>query len=471
MGVVSNILYSVLALAIAFSYQTYRDLTKPYPIPETDLNEYWGRGDAKNYKEDKTIKPFKISYSAEVIKRLTDKLNDAPAFTEPLEDTAFEYGFNTKHLKKILNYWKGQYLPKWNEREQFLNQYPQFTTQIQGLNIHYIHVKPKTTANTKVYPILLLHGWPGSVREFYDLIPLLTKPSKDNIAFEVIVPSLPGYGFSDGAAKKGLGSAKMAVIFKNLMDRIGIQKYFIQGGDWGSYIGAIMASYFPDNTLGYHTNMCAVDTPLANIKTFIASIYPSYFMDEKYVSWVYPFWPKFLYLLQESGYMHIQATKPDTIGAALIGNPVGLAAYIIEKFSTWTNPDYRSLSDGGLEKYFTLDSLLDNIMIYYLTNSITTSQRIYKETFSVDYGVPEINRVPIIVPSACANFKNELMHQFEWIYTEKFTNLVQVTRHDDGGHFAAMQLPKIMYEDIVEFVRKALKAAEEKIRKENDIEN
>ncbi|KAL7031275.1 hypothetical protein ACKWTF_006950 [Chironomus riparius] len=325
-----------------------------------------------------------------------------------------------------------------------------------SLNIHYIHVKPKTTANTKVYPLILLHGWPGTVREFYDIIPLLTTPSKDNIAFEVIAPSLPGYGWSEAASKKGLGAAKIAVVFQNLMKRIGFKKYYVQGGDWGSLIGTDMAAFFPENVLGFHTNMCMVDSPIANIKTFIASFYPSLFMDAKYVDWVYPFFPKFLTLLQESGYMHIQSTKPDTIGVALTGNPVGLVAYILEKFSTWTNPAYRNLADGGLEKYFTMDALLDNVMIYYLTNSITTSQRIYKEVFSSEFADSSINRVPVIVPSACAHFKYELMHQIEWALPEKFVNLLQSNYFEDGGHFAAMQLPKIMYNDFIDFVRKSL---------------
>ncbi|KAL7031274.1 hypothetical protein ACKWTF_006950 [Chironomus riparius] len=240
------------------------------------------------------------------------------------------------------------------------------------------------------------------------------------------------------------------------MKRIGFKKYYVQGGDWGSLIGTDMAAFFPENVLGFHTNMCMVDSPIANIKTFIASFYPSLFMDAKYVDWVYPFFPKFLTLLQESGYMHIQSTKPDTIGVALTGNPVGLVAYILEKFSTWTNPAYRNLADGGLEKYFTMDALLDNVMIYYLTNSITTSQRIYKEVFSSEFADSSINRVPVIVPSACAHFKYELMHQIEWALPEKFVNLLQSNYFEDGGHFAAMQLPKIMYNDFIDFVRKSL---------------
>lgn len=203
--------------------------------------------------------------------------------------------------------------------------------------------------------------------------------------------------------------------------------------------------------------MCGINTPMANIKTFIASFYPSYFIDEKYVSWYYPFWPKFVTLLQESGYMHIQATKPDTIGVALSNNPIGLAAYILEKFSTWTNLNYRELADGGLEKYFTLDALLDNVMIYYLTNSITTSQRIYKEEFGDEMINLPLDRVPLEMPSACAKFRYELMNQPDFILKEKHTQLLQSNYYDDGGHFAAMQLPKVLYNDFIEFVRKTLK--------------
>lgn len=205
--------------------------------------------------------------------------------------------------------------------------------------------------------------------------------------------------------------------------------------------------------------MCMASSGLANLKTFIASFYPSLFIkEEKLIGWIYPFTPKFFDLLQESGYMHIQATKPDTIGTVLMQNPVGLAAYIIEKFSTWTNPNYRHLADGGLEKYFTLDSLLDNIMIYYLTNSITTSVRIYKESFIED-NVYNMGRVPVLTPSGCAHYRHELMQQPEFILKDKFPNLIHNTLFDDGGHFAAMQLPKVMYEDFIEFVRKTLKSA------------
>jgi len=311
-------------------------------------------------------------------------------------------------------------------------------------------------ANTKVYPVILLHGWPGSVREFYEMIPLLTNPSKDNIAFEIIIPSLAGYGWSEGASKQGLSAGKMSVVMRNLMLRVGFKKFYVQGGDWGSIIGSYIAAFFPENVLGYHSNMCTAMTTYGAIKQAIAGLWPSYFIEEeKYIEWAYPSGPKNLQLLQESGYMHIQATKPDTVGIALQGNAVGIAAYIIEKFSSWTNMNYRNLNDGGLEKYFTLDSLLDNIMIYYLSDSITTSMRLYKETFG-DSGLWDQNRVLVTPKTGCAHFKHEIAHQFHFTLKDRFTDIVQHSFYEDGGHFAALQFPKILYEDFVQFVKKTL---------------
>ena len=203
--------------------------------------------------------------------------------------------------------------------------------------------------------------------------------------------------------------------------------------------------------------MCAINTPMGLIKTIAASFYPKLFIDEKYVDYYYPVLPTLVdVILVEMGYMHIQATKPDTIGVVLADTPTGLAAYIIEKFSTWTNKAYRSLPDGGLDKYFTLDSLLDNVMVYYLTNSIQTSQRLYAEAFTKVMSNYNFERVPTSVPTACAKFRNELKHQPDFILSEKYPALVQSNHFDDGGHFAAMQLPDVMYKDIVEFVGKTL---------------
>lgn len=241
------------------------------------------------------------------------RLEEPHSFTPPLEGINQEYGFNTNLLKEIIAFWKTKY--NWREREQFLNKHPQFKTTVQGLSIHYIHVKPAKTSGQQVLPLLLLHGWPGSVRELYDIIPLLTTPQKDkNYVFEVIIPSLPGYGFSEAASKPGLGAAEMAVVFKNFMKRLGYEKYYIHGGDWGAIITSHMATLYPEHVLGYHTNMCAVFSPLAFVKMWIGSFYPPWMVSEKFVHKMYPFSNIFSNFMLEMGYMHLQATKPDTVG-------------------------------------------------------------------------------------------------------------------------------------------------------------
>ncbi|XP_052898987.1 juvenile hormone epoxide hydrolase 2-like [Anopheles moucheti] len=453
MGFMTRVVFVVISLTVGVVLKQYRELAAPLPVPELNLKQYWGPGDVKQYKEDTSIKPFKVSYDAPVIEKLRTKLNDVPTLTAPLEGVAFEYGFNTNRLKDIIKYWRTTYLDSWSEREKLLNKFPHFHTQIQGLNMHFIHVKPKVPAGTKVLPLLLLHGWPGSVREFYDIIPMLTTKSKDkDFVFEVIVPSLPGYGWSQASAKKGLSPSEVAIVMKNLMSRVGFEKFYIQGGDWGSLIGNYISTFFQGNVLGVHLNMCSVNTALSYPKTFLAALRPSLFIDEQYTDYYFPFGTKFANIIEETGYMHIQATKPDTIGTALQGNPIGLAAYILEKFSTWTNPAYRNLPDGGLEKYFKLDTLLDNVMIYYLTDTITTSQRIYAEAFAADELKKNIDRIPTAVPAACAKFRYELMQQIDWILKDHFTNLVQSNHFADGGHFAAMQLPEVLYKDFVTFI-------------------
>ncbi|XP_049279605.1 juvenile hormone epoxide hydrolase 1-like [Anopheles funestus] len=444
-------------------YQYYREITTPLPVPTVKFDEYWGPGDAAFYQGNTSIRPFKISYNTSVIQKLIRQLTDVPHLAAPLEGAgAFEYGFNSDRLQEIIHYWREQYLPKWStEREPYLNRYPHFKTQIQGLDIHYIHIRPNADQQKTVIPLLLLHGWPGSVREFYDIIPLLTSSSHEkDFTFEVIVPSLPGFGWSQGSAKVGLGGQKMAIIMKNLMERIGHKRFFVHGGDWGALITDVMGTYFSKNVLGIHQSGCGVIGTLATLKTMIASFFPWVFIEERHIGYYFPLQSYFKEILLESGYMHIQATKPDTIGTVLVGNPVGLAAYILEKFSTQTNRAFRMLPDGGLERAFNLDALLDNVMIYYLTDSITTSQRIYMEAFSKrELFAGELERIPNMVPTACAKFKHDVLHTIDWALRGHYTNLVQSNHFDEGGHFSVMQLPEVVYRDLVQFVGKVLKTS------------
>lgn len=163
--------------------------------------------------------------------------------------------------------------------------------------------------------MLLLHGWPGSIREFYDFIPLLIGPNKNsNYIFEVIAPSLPGYGWSQASAKPNFGPAEISVVLKNLMTRLGHSRFVIQGGDWGSIIGATVATLFPDNVIAYHSNFCTNNTPLSIMKWIVAGLWPSMFIDKQHESFVFPVGEKLAQFIEFSGYFHIQATKPDTIG-------------------------------------------------------------------------------------------------------------------------------------------------------------
>ncbi|XP_055594687.1 juvenile hormone epoxide hydrolase 1-like [Uranotaenia lowii] len=460
MNVLHFICLATGVLLAAVIYRQYQQLAAPLAVPNIEFYEYWGPGDGQNYKESDKIEPFQISYDEHVIKRLRSKLEDVPHLAEPLEGVAFEYGFNSVHLKEILEYWRTSYLDRWDQREKFLNQYPQFKTQIQGLDIHFLHVRPPKVNNPKRrVPLLMLHGWPGSVREFYEIIPKLTTRSDEyEYVFELVIPSLPGYGFSQAAARPGLSAAKIAVIMHNLMSKLGFHEYYVHAGDWGAVIGSLMGAFFPKNVLGVHLTMCVNLSPLASMKNIIGGFIPNCVVEnEAHIPYYFPQMDKFKTLLAETGYMHLQSTKPDTIGIALTGNPIGLAAYILEKFSVWTNPSYLSLADGGLYKYFDRDALLDNVMIYYLTDSITTSQRLYKEYFSGEAIKNQYDRVPIKVPAACAKFRYELMHQTDWALRDRFQNLVQSNHFDDGGHFAALQLPDVLYRDIFEFVNRFYK--------------
>lgn len=422
----------VLAISIFLAFSFKNAFYKSYPIPKME-EPWWGPG-KRPAKESTAIEKFQINIKDEVLEDLKLRLSNHRPFVPPLENIQQQYGMNTLLLKNIADYWLKKY--NWRKQEKFLNKYPQYKTNIQGLNIHYLHIKPNVSSNIKTYPMLILHGWPGSVREFYEIIPYLTTPQNNrNYVFELVIPSLPGYGFSDPAVRPGLGAAQIAVVFKNLMDRLGFKKYFVQGGDWGSVITNLMAAFYPDKIIGTHSNMCIVMSPLSYLKTAIFSIYPKLFLDERSISKLYPMTSKFSDLLLETGYLHIQATKPDTLGVALNDSPLGLAAYILEKFTTGTNAEWKNRLDGGLTEKFSLDKLLDNVMIYWVTGSMTTAMRLYAETFNKEQHNKFYTRIPITIPSACARFKNDLGYQPECILRDRYQQLLHVSDYN-GGHFA-----------------------------------
>ncbi|XP_017768877.1 PREDICTED: juvenile hormone epoxide hydrolase 1-like [Nicrophorus vespilloides] len=448
MGKCGKFLFIVASLIAVFVGVKIKECSKSPPIP-TVPEPYWGPG--KEVKDDTTIKPFKVNISDNVLDDLKNRLLRHRLITKSLEDSNHHYGINSALLSEVVDFWRNDY--DWRKREVYLNKFPQFKTQIQGLDIHYIHVKPDT--NIQKIPLLILHGWPGSVREFYEIIPMLTEVQKGrNFVFEIVAPSLPGYGFSDGASKSGLGAVEMSAVLKNLMIRLGYKRFYVQGGDWGSTLAATMGTIYPDYVKGIHCNMCMNYNPVSYLKLFVASFYPTYFMTEKEVESIYPLSNLMSKHVLESGYFHLQATKPDTLGVGLNDSPVGLAAYILEKFIIGTNYSYRNRMDGGLKIKFDYNKLLDNVMIYWVTNSITTSMRLYSETVNVAQRKYNINKIETKVPSACAQFINDLFYQPEWILRDKYVNMVHLKNFDDGGHFAALEVPGVLSQDIFEAITK-----------------
>lgn len=444
-------LLAPITLGIIVYISTSNDDVAAPKLPDT----YWGSSKVK--KESTDIRPFTIDVPSSVIEDLKHRLANRRSYVEPLENVGWTYGISTVFLNSVLDHWKDKY--NWTERQALLNKYPQFKTVIQGLDIHFYHVRPTNlpkNRNLKVLPLLMLHGWPGSIVEFQKIIPRLTTPSPiHDFVFEVVAPSLPGYGFSEGAARAGLGASQIAVIFKNLMQRLKFDKFYVQGGDWGAVIASDMSAIFPEKIIGLHSNMCTAKGLKTLVWTLVGSYFPSFVgvESEKYDVY-FPLSKVLSNIVEESGYFHIQATKPDTIGAALASNPDGLAAYILEKFSTWTNKAYRKRDDGGILEKFKIDELLDNVMVYWVTNSITTSVRLYSEQFSSAQRALQMDHVPVKVPTACAAFPNELFLTAKSILKSKFHNLIQYNVLERGGHFAAFEEPQLMANDIISFVEK-----------------
>uniref|UniRef100_UPI00358EFE3C epoxide hydrolase 1 n=1 Tax=Myxine glutinosa TaxID=7769 RepID=UPI00358EFE3C len=422
------------------------------------VGDGWWTQAAKAFPEDETIRPFTVTFDPNVLQDLHGRL-DRTRLSEPLENSRFHYGFNTTFLKTVLHYWRHEY--DWKKQVEELNKYPHFKTRIEGLDVHFVHVKPaQPTSQCHIRPLLMLHGWPGSFFEFYKILPLLTTPRqvRDNRmeAFEVICPSIPGYGFSDAPQKRGFNTANAARVFYKLMTRLGHNKFYVQGGDWGSAIGQNMAQMVPGHLYGLHLNFFHNGQGLRSWLSLLLGQYlPSLFgLTQIDVQRLFPFMPHFRTLFCETGYMHIQATKPDTAGSAVNDSPAGLAAYILEKFSTWTNPAYRDLKDGGLSEKYTLEELITNVMIYWTTNSITSSMRLYKETMGKGLNLPGKD-VPVTVPTGLTVFPNELTYAPKAWVKSHFHNIVSYSYQPRGGHFAAFEEPVLLAEDVWKFVRKA----------------
>ncbi|NWR20032.1 HYEP hydrolase, partial [Emberiza fucata] len=444
-------------LLIYFFFSKKNEETLPFK------DGWWGRGQKPVTKEDSSIRPFKVETAEEELSDLFRRLDQA-RFTEPLENSFFHYGTNSVHLRKVVSYWKNQF--NWKKQVEALNKYPQFKTKIQGIDIHFVHVKPpRLPEGQAAKPLLMVHGWPGSFYEFYKIIPLLTDPAShglgDEHIFEVICPSIPGYGFSEAPHKQDFNSVSAASVFYELMLRLGFNEFYTQGGDAGCVICTNLAQIAPSHVKGLHLNMVLVSKlGLSHLLSILLGRYfPGLFgFQDEDVRRMFPFLKKWLYkILSEFGYAHIQATKPDTVGCGLNDSPVGLAAYILEKFSSWTDMEFRNLEDGGLERKFSLDDLLTNIMIYWVSGCIVPSMRFYKENLQKGIGTQKHDKLTVQVPTGIAAFPNEILHIPQAWAKKKYTNIVSFHFMPRGGHFAALEEPELLAKDILQFVDKVEK--------------
>ncbi|KAL2770726.1 epoxide hydrolase 1 isoform b [Daubentonia madagascariensis] len=435
----------LLASVLGFVIYWFISRDKEETLPLED--GWWGPGTRPTAREDESIRPFKDLHQR------IDKFR----LTPPLEDSHFHYGFNSNYLKKIISYWRNEF--DWKKQVDILNRYPHFKTKIEGLDIHFIHVKPpQLPSGRRPKPLLMVHGWPGSFYEFYKIIPLLTDPRNHGLSdehiFEVICPSIPGYSFSEASSKKGFNSVATARIFYKLMLRLGFQEFYIQGGDWGALICTNMAQLAPSHVKGLHLNMALILRNFFTLTLLLGRRFGGLFgYTERDMELMYPFKEKFFYsIMRESGYMHIQCTKPDTVGCALNDSPVGLAAYILEKFSTWTNSEFRYLEDGGLERKYSLDDLLTNVMLYWTTGTIVSSQRYYKENLGQGWMAHKHERLKVHVPTGFAAFPCELVHVPEKWVKFKYPKLISYSYMARGGHFAAFEEPELLAQDIRKFM-------------------
>lgn len=466
MGFISKFLLGLVILEVLYLTGFFSR-----KLPPLDSGDGWWAKEEKGdvISGDTSIQKFNITFSKKGQDDLKKRLKNTRYF-ESLEGTEWSYGTRSDEMKKVVDYWLNKY--SWKTQEKVLNQYDHYRTKIEGISIHFVHVKPKVKKGQQVKPLLMAHGWPGSFYEFYKIIPMLTDPTShggsEADTFEVVCPSIPGYGFSEAAHRPGFDQRAAARIYHTLMhERLGFEDYYVQGGDWGSNIVETMSLFYPKFVRGHHNNFITYQPPLYPLRLAVGSICPSLVLTKKSdQDKIFPIWNYTRdLLLEETGYFHLQATKPDTIGHALTDSPVGLAAYILEKFTFWTNPANTKKDDGALLERFTMDDLLNNVMIYWISGSITSSMRMYKE-FVVNIGFLDnyLLQYPVEVPTGVAVFPYEAVRIPEpWLHY-RYKNLVSYSEMPDGGHFAALEQPELLAKDIRQFVRKVENQREKKLK-------
>jgi microsomal epoxide hydrolase len=372
------------------------------------------------------IERFEISVDDSVLDDLRRRLV-ATRLPDQIEGSGWEYGTPVAYLRELVDYWRDGY--DWRAQETRLNELPHFRARIDGQPIHFVHAR---SSREDAFPLLLVHGWPGSIVEFLDVIPRLTDPGANrggpDDAFHVVAPSLPGYGFSEPTRTPGWDVARIARAFIDLMPLLGYTRYGVQGGDWGAQVATRMGALDPDHCAAIHLNMPIADRPDEHVPL----------TDEEQADLA----AMAQFTREESAYARLQSTKPQTLGAALNDSPAGLLAWIVEKFRAWSD------CEGHPETIFTRDQLLTNVMLYWVTQTITASARLYWEFQHSGEGAPPF----VTVPTGVARYPKEVI-RFPRAWVERRYNLTHWVVMPRGGHFAAMEQPELFVEDVRAFFR------------------
>ncbi len=375
-----------------------------------------------------SIEPFRIRVEDSILEDLQQRLART-RLPDRIEDTGWEYGIPVDYLHELVDYWRDTY--DWRAQEEQLERFDHFRTSIDGQGIHFIHAP---SAHPDALPLLLVHGWPGSVVEFLDVIPRLVDPESyggdARDAFHVVAPSLPGYGFSEPPRSRGWDVQRIARAFADLMGRLGYSRYAAQGGDWGSQVTTRIGSLDPEHCAAIHLNM-ALGRPPETSEPLTEEEQADLAAMKQFGD-------------EESGYANEQGTKPQTIGVALNDSPAGLLAWIVEKFRAWSD------CDGHPENCFTRDQLITNVMLYWVTQTSASSARLYWETKHQD----RATRTPpfVDVPTGVARYPKEVL-RWPRSWVERQYNVVHWAVMDRGGHFPAMEQPELFVEDLRRYFR------------------
>jgi pimeloyl-ACP methyl ester carboxylesterase len=377
------------------------------------------------------ISPFRLDVAEEDLRDLRDRLART-RWPDELPGVGWDYGIPLEYVKELAEYWRTSY--DWRKHEARLNEFPQFTTTLDRANVHFIHAR---SPEPDALPLIITHGWPGSIVEMLNVIGPLSDPRAHGgdpaNAFHVVVPSIPGFGLSGPTQETGWDVRRVAAAWAQLMSRLNYPRYGAQGGDWGSRISWELGRIDPGHIVGVHVNMLVASPPedpaeLADLSTEEKARLErlAYFQSEL------------------SGYMKIQATRPQTLAYALTDSPIGQLAWIVEKFKEWTD------SEDAPEDAVDRDQMLTDVMVYWLTATAGSSARMYYEFVrSGGWGSPE----PSTMPTGVAVFARDVAQPIRRT-AERKNNIVRWSEFDRGGHFAAMEEPELLIGDVRAFFRR-----------------